>query len=324
MAQLVIVALCLGFSSCGSDGEDQVDTQPPYGQGGTGTDTDGSQDSEGNDDEGDAGVVPTTANYVLAAAIEKTRYPSGSTVTSNRFSTPVYEINEWSGRTVLKSYGTYSESRTFEFVYDLPDGVMRRWSLYDSEYTLENSLISEGRLETGERETYEYDSRNRLVSVTVRFGSHEEITRFTYDDKYNITGYEIYGDGELTSKGEVEYTSVPAKTFPLQCLNGNLFGVFDNCAFLESGLYGNTMPLYLIRKVTKTSFIGSGEISETEYEYTLDDNGYVSAMTGRWYSNSGTYIYEWNFEWQRVSTPSYTNWLFSDIGSPYYRYLHNL
>ena len=61
--------------------------------------------------------------------------------------------------------------------------------------------------------------------------------------------------------------------------------------------------------------------AEIEFDYTLDRNGYVTRMVKKNYGASKTYISTWNFEWKEVSTPSYTNWLFSDVTSPYYRYL---
>lgn len=74
--------------------------------------------------------------------------------------------------------------------------------------------------------------------------------------------------------------------------------------------------------VTKTNSSESESGFEFEYDYTLDKNGYVETMTQIRYDASETFFSTYTFEWTPVSTPSYTNWLFSDIGSPYYRYLH--
>lgn len=72
--------------------------------------------------------------------------------------------------------------------------------------------------------------------------------------------------------------------------------------------------MYLVDKISYND-------TEIVYDYTLDKNGYVIKMVETKYLVSGTYINTYTFEWRAVSTLSYSNWLFSDIGSPYYRYL---
>lgn len=70
-AMTLIAALCLGFSSCGSDDENPENTQPPYGQDGTGTD--GSQDPDDSESpvtepeeerDEDLNPIGTTASVV--------------------------------------------------------------------------------------------------------------------------------------------------------------------------------------------------------------------------------------------------------------------
>lgn len=275
---------------------------------------DTNQEDPSNSDE------PSSNNYVLLSATEKS---VNLNITTLELSNPIYEIDKWSGKTVLKSYDKYGESSYYSFIYELPDNVTCYCpSLYDIECTLNSRhLISETKIGR-ESYIYEYDSRNRPITITSQYGTSaqsKQTVSLTYDNTFNIISKKMTDyKGEILDEISVEYTAIPAKTIPLQCLDvtvGNIFDHFHKWPFTETGLYGNVIPLYLIQRI----IYSNGR--EIEFDYTLDNKGYVIEMIKKVYGASSTSISIWNFEWKSVSTPSYTNWLFSDITSPYYRYL---
>lgn len=296
------MAIAFSFSACGEEHiEQSMGITIP-----TGTDQD--ENSSDSDES-------SSNNYVLLSATEI----SSVNVALDEFSNPIYEV--YRGRSVLKSYDRYDEASYCTFTYSLPYNVaMHCPSLYDVECTVnEKGLISEAAIGR-ELHIYEYDSRNRPVMITVQYGSLVvQFVELAYDDKFNIIGYKKTDDeGKIIDEAEIEYTTIPSKAIPLQCLDvsvGDIFGCFYEWPFIEMGLYGNVIPLYLIQRIVYT------DGAEIEFDYTLDRNGYVTRMVKKNYGASKTYISTWNFEWKEVSTPSYTNWLFSDVTSPYYRYL---
>ncbi len=309
--------LCLGISvlsSCSKD-DDEIDSRPPIKE----ENGNISNENNGNNTDSDD---PTPGNYVLLSAIEKTRLSSGTTTTTNCFNNPVYEVNNWNGKTVLKSYDKYRDSPYCTFSYSLPKMIDCHSVTYDTEYTINIAdLISQEKI--GQQlNTYKYDSKNRLAEIKSQYGSEIQVEQLTYDDKYNIVSYKRKREKEILDEAIIEYTTIPAKSIPLQSLGisaGNVFSDICNWSLLEMGFYGNTIPLYLVKRILYSS---SGEEIELVYEYTLNKNGYVTEMIEMDYRADMTFVNTWNFEWKEVATPSYTNWLFSDMGSPYYRYLY--
>ena len=296
----IAIMLCGGFVGCGDDAGEKVSVLP--------------------DEPKDEPKDEPNSNYVLVSVTEKSRQPSGYTMTSTIFKSPVYEVDSWSGKTVLKSY-EWSSAYTHSYVYDLPNYVYHYSdSPYEEICTLANGLISE--LKIGrESQTFRYDKKHRLIETVNKYGTIEgPVSEFSYDDKYNMVGYKSTSNNELVDDIQIEYSTIPAKTIPLQCFDISAcqpFCVFFNqWPFLEMGLFGNSIPLYLVDKIKCLN-----DEVEKVYEYKLDENGYVIEMTQKDYRVDGTYLTTYNFEWKEVSTPTYTNWLFSDIGSPYYKYL---
>ena len=262
------------------------------------------------------------SSYVLFAATEKTRYPSGTTITTNCFDNPVYEVNSWNGKTVLKSYDKYSDSPYCTFTYALPKRIDCNSTISDMECTINTTgLISQEKI-GHQLNTYKYDSKNRLTEIKVQYGSEVQVERLTYDNTYNIVSYKRMREGTILGEAIIEYTTIPAKSIPLQSFDisfGSIFSEFCNWSLLEMGFYGNTIPLNLVKRILYTS--SSGEEAEKVYEYTLNESGYVVEILEMDHRASETFVKTWSFEWEEVVTPSYTNWLFSDMGSPYYRYL---
>ena len=296
-----VFALVIALSSCGEDepngSDDLFEPEIPENN----QENDNTQSEES-----------MSGNYVLYSAVEKTIYASGGAITMQQFCNPEYEVNPWSGRTVLKSLNGYV------FTYDFPNSV----STTEMSCTLNIAGLISSAETHWESYDFEYDAKNRLTSATIKVASEIHEKKYSYDNLYNIIGYKRILNGEVINETKVEYTTILAKTIPLQLLDAsarNEMWLLFKVPFMEIGLYGNSIPLYLIdRIVTKTS---TGEEIETVYEYKLNSNGYVEEMTVMDYLASQTFISKWEFEWLEVSTPSYTNWLFSDITSPYYRYI---
>lgn len=303
-----VLALVIALSSCGEDEPNESDDlfEPEIPENNQENDNTQSEES-------------MSGNYVLYSAVEKTIYASGGAITMQQFCNPEYEVNPWSGRTVLKSYDKYNDCPYCTFTYNLPNSVCFESSTNKMNCTLNiKGLISTAETHW-ESYDFEYDAKNRLTSATIKVASEIHEKKYSYDNLYNIIGYKRILNGEVINETKVEYTTILAKTIPLQLLAGNEMWLLFEVPFMEMGLYGNSIPLYLIdRIVTKSS---TGEEIETVYEYKLNSNGYVEEMTAMDYRASQTFISKWEFEWLEVSTPSYTNWLFSDITSPYYRYI---
>lgn len=306
---LFATMLCSGFAACGTEDNNENEVENEWNENDTPEDD---KDPE-NDDASDAICV-------LASVVKEDRLPSGTTTTTKIFDSPIYEVNKWNSRTVLKSYK--SSGSSYSFVYDLPNSVSYYPPYYDMECTLNSGgIISEAKIGR-ESHTFEYDNKHRLICRTMRYGSEIQVEEFSYDGKYNMVGYKRTRNDEILCEAEIEYSTIPAKTIPLQCFDssfGSVFNdVFSGWSFLEMGLYGNTIPLYLIERIVYKS---SDEEVEKTFEYSLNRSGYVVEMVEMDYRSSGTFITTYAFDWEAVSVSTYTNWLFSDIASPYYRYL---
>ena len=293
--QLFLLSLCT--VSCEDAGDDLVESD----------NTEETSPDEPNDNKN------TETNFVLASVMEESKFSTHTSVMETLNNT-IYEVNGWNKRTVLKSYK--SGSSVYNYVYDLPNSVQCLSSVYDMECTLNTKgLISEAKIGR-EVHTFKYDNKNRLIEQIQQYGSEANLIEYTYDSKYNMVCCK--SDNQEI---RIEYTVIPAKTIPMQWLaetSGSFFGRHE-FPFLEMGLYGNTIPLHLIDRIVCKWYDG-GEY-EKVYEYTLDENGYVVQMVEMAYYASGTVITTYTFEWEPVAIPTYTNWLFSDITSPYYRYL---
>ena len=134
-----------------------------------------------------------------------------------------------------------------------------------------------------------------------------------------------YKDGKVKTEAQFFYNDIKAKTIPLQAYltaDFNLPGGY-NTPLYEGGFYGVSIPTNLIsRIILKQPYLNDFE-TEYTYDYKLDSDGYVADMTEHRYDNTQTFISKYKYTWEPVITKSYTNWLFNDIRSPYYRILFN-
>lgn len=265
----------------------------------------------------------SSKNYVLLSVTEKIRNPSGMTSMSIYFSNPIYNVESWTGKTVLESYDWLDGARHYNYAFFVSDNSITCSHGTEKHDTFEYILNSDKRIvkaECGaELYSYSYDSRNRLTTIKSSFaGSASQVEELSYDDKYNLIGYKRKDENEeIFEFATIEYTTYPTKSMPWEYYDV-LSDICIDSYLLEQGFFGNTIPMYLVKRIVLNSL---GAESEKIYEYTLDKNGYVIEMIEMDYRTDMTFITTWNFEWKEVSVPSYSNWLFSDVGSPYYRYL---
>lgn len=302
---MMALMLSMSFSSILLSCGDDDDEQSPQGN-----------NISNNKDGTDTVKTDKSGYYIIKTINKETRYPSGSIYNSTEVETPVYTVNSWLGKTVMTSYN--GTSGKYEFTYSFPNNITctRPYTKDKFVYSLDNGLVK--KMDVGrESTTYEYDSRNRLTSATYQYGDAIETMTDTYTyDGYNMVEYKRTRDNDTLFYTKIEYTQIPAKTIPFQFFCDGLSGLFSifDWTVMETGAFGNSIPVYLIKKII------DGE-TERVYEYEFDKNNNVIEMKETRYDVSSTFISTFQIEWEAVSRPSYTNWLFSDQGSPYYRYI---
>lgn len=309
MPKITLVSLVLlSFIACG--GGDDDDNQQPQVPGNV---------NGGQVINSGGGGLLASGFYAIQNIKETVRTSSGSVYSSDIFSNPIYSVDGWFAKTVLKSYN--SNIGNYSYSYSFPNSFSGKTPNSEISCTYDNYRSHITKVTIGrENMNFEYDNKNRLTSVTVYYGSSLEATdKYTYDDKYNVIRFQRINGSNILIDTKFEYTQISAKGIPLQCFSSatSSLGVLFNqnlFPFLEIGAFGNSIPMYLISKVVES------DGTERLFDY-VTDNGWVVNMTEKVYMTSGTYIYSYDISWDAKSRASYTNWLFSDEGSPYYRYL---
>lgn len=284
----------------------------------------GDDDPPASDDKPSNPVTPDTpddpepeapsSKYMIISSIIETDNLSG--VPREIFANPKYNIAPWLRKTVLEGYDTYT------FKYNFPrTATMKCDYEYGSDdiidYTLATDHVTSFTgINSGDGELV-YDSKMRLITVKIALGSKRWEYSYMYDNTFNITEYKATHQGDVIESAKINYTSIPAKCAPLQWMFSTPYLMPDTqpWAFFEAGLFGNTMPLYLIDSVT------FGDGTEVEYSYITNHDGYVTQMREDKYMPNYHYITTYDITWESVSTPTYSNWLFNDESSPYSRYL---
>lgn len=270
--------------------------------------------------------TPSANPYkILLNVTESFSYSSGNNYENNVYHTNKYEVNEWSKKTVITSF-TKSGDDAWEYTYNLPYTIS--FSVYgvNNKLTLSDvyQFVAKQEATTGSEPSYyyTYDSKARLVECISSAGSR---IVYDYDDNYNIIKITKYRDNKLMEECKISYNDKISKTIPLQSYavglnNFDLPGEY-NINLYEAGFYGVSIPINLISNVIVDSYIGDYQRYEYEYDYTFDSDGYVDTMTTHRYDNTETFITTYKFTWEPISVYTYTNWLFNDVRSPYYRLL---
>lgn len=266
-------------------------------------------DGNGNETGGNGeNVTPelpeSAACYVLSSIVdtysEKNNTASG---TYGLFDNASYISVDWCERPVLESFEYVEGGEDLlrcRLVYALPSYVY----LYAGDECIKMSLNKDGYVKDIELDKYdtfvfEYDSNGRLVEQTDIYRDGDaapsyQTWTYSYDSSSNLVAYT---DDEC--EYNIEYTSIPAKTAPLQYWSNNLHDVmfWFEMPLLEAGLLGTAVPQCLVKKIAGVDEDGDSE--EIVYSYKVNANGYVKEMKAIWSSETSsepameTCMFEW-------------------------------
>ena len=243
------------------------------------------------------------ACYVLSSISdtysEKNNTASG---TYDLFGKASYISVDWCEHPVLESF-EYVEGEDLlkcRLVYALPSYVY----LYAGDECFKMSLNKDGYVKDIEIDKYdtfvfEYDSNGRLVGQTDIYREGDaapsyQTWTYSYDSSSNLVAYTDAG-----CEHKIEYTSITAKTAPLQYWSNNLHDVmfWFEMPLLEAGLLGTAVPQCLVKRIAGVDEDGNSE--EIVYSYKLNENGFVKEMKAIWSSEispepaTETCVFEW-------------------------------
>lgn len=242
------------------------------------------------------------------------------------FTSPVYTADSRTGNALLESFYDTPNKRTVRFMYALPlfvyvynDEVAKCRIKLNADGLVSDISINGINDFDATSYYYEYDEFSRLKKKTYRGSGGKEIIcyNFTYSEDGNMK--HIHVDYQYDNKPEeweysVEYADIPAKTAPLQFLDGDMFvEMFElnEWVLMEAGLLGNTSPHLLIQSLTETDLYDD---FMSLFSYKLDKNGYVSEMTAVSSASDWTNpeVVTCNFTWEKSSVPSFVQWHLSE------------
>ena len=244
----------------------------------------------------------STVCYVLSSIVDTySKQKNATSKTYGLFGKTSYISVDWCERPVLESfeYGDGEDVLKCRFVYALPSYVY----LYAGDHCIKMSLNKDGYIKDIELDKYdtfafEYDSKGRLVEQTDIYRDGDaapsyQTWTYSYDSSSNLVAYNVDG-----CEYNIEYTSIPAKTIPLQYWSNNLQGVmfWFEMPLLEAGLLGTAVPQCLVKRISGVDEDGSEEIV---YSYKVNANGYVKEMKAIWSSEispepeTETCVFEW-------------------------------
>lgn len=242
------------------------------------------------------------------------------------FTSPVYTADSRTGNALLESFYDTPNKRTVRFMYALPlfvyvynDEVAKCRIKLNADGLVSDISINGINDFDAESYYYEYDEFSRLKKKTYRSSGGKLIVcyNFTYSEVGNISHIKIdyqYNNNPDEWEYSVEYADIPAKTAPLQFLEGDMFAeIFElnEWVLMEAGLLGNTSPHLLIQSLTET---GLDDDFMSLFSYKLDKNGYVSEMTAVSSASDWTdpEVVTCNFTWEKSSVPSFVQWHLSE------------
>ena len=166
--------------------------------------------------------------YVLSSIVDTYSEKNTASETYGLFGKASYISVDWCERPVLESfeYGDGEDVLKCRFVYALPSYVY----LYAGDDCIKMSLTKDGYIKDIEFDKYdtfafEYDSKGRLVEQKDIYRDGDaapsyQTWTYSYDSSSNLVAYNVDG-----CEYNIEYTSIPAKTIPLQYWSNNLQGV---------------------------------------------------------------------------------------------------
>lgn len=239
------------------------------------------------DDTGDNGgnVTPELPEpavcYVLSSIVDTYSEKNTTSGTYGLFGKASYISVDWCEHPVLESFEYVDGGEDVlkcRLVYALPSYVY----LYAGDECIKMSLNKDGYVKDIELDKYdtfvfEYDSNGRLVEQTDIYRDGDaapsyQTWTYSYDSSSNLVAYTVDG-----YEHKIEYTSIPAKTAPLQYWSNNLQDVMlgFEMPLLEAGLLGTAVPQCLVKRISWVDEDGSEEVV---YSYKVNANGYVKEM----------------------------------------------
>lgn len=267
------------------------------------SEAEGNRNETGGNGENVTPELPeSTVCYVLSSIVDTySEKKNATSETYGLFGKTSYISVDWCERPVLESfeYGDGEDVMKCRFVYALPSYVY----LYAGDDCIKMSLNKDGYIKDIELDKYdtfafEYDSKGRLVEQTDIYRDGDaapsyQTWTYSYDSSSNLVAYNDCG-----CEYNIEYTSIPAKTIPLQYWSNNLQGVmfWFEMPLLEAGLLGTAVPQCLVKRISGVDEDGSEEIV---YSYKVNANGYVKEMKAIWSSEispepaTETCVFEW-------------------------------
>lgn len=264
----------------------------------------------------------TPVKKILLKVTDRNSFTDGTSYVHTAYEVEKYEVNKWSNQTVVIQFSTGTK---FIYKYDLPYSISLDFAGEEINNKLNNMFIESQEAPTlsGDNYQYIYDSKARLSECRGSLGSR---VVYNYDNNYNIVKITNFSNDEKTMEINISYNDLKSKTIPLQAYEigfgvGGYLPGFYNINLYEAGFYGVSIPINLMARASVTYTSSSLNSYDVEYEYTFDADGYVDTMTEYRFTKTETFIDNYSFTWGQVSANTYTNWLFNDIRSPYYRLL---
>lgn len=259
-------------------------------------------ETDGNGENVTPELPESSVFYVLSSIVDTYSKKNTAPETYGLFGKASYISVDWCERPVLESfeYGDGEDVLKCRFVYALPSYVY----LYAGDDCIKMSLNKDGYIKNIELDKYdtfafEYDSKGRLVEQTDIYRDGDaapsyQTWTYSYDRSSNLVAYNDCG-----CEYNIEYTSIPAKTIPLQYWSNNLQDVmfWFEMPLLEAGLLGTAVPQCLVKRISGVDEDGYSE--EIVYSYKVNANGYVKEMKAIWSSEispepaTETCVFEW-------------------------------
>lgn len=319
LALCIVATPLLLLTSCDKDEPDNKTGNSSNNGTNSGNNNGSSNNSSSSNDNQDSDIS-LNMHYALERIDKTTKYAT-HTSSATIFSSPSYNSHNNYAWMVLYSYN--GEYQSVNITYNrLTSIVVDEYNINTYTLNTKGLIVKKVQDHNGKypdyTTTYSYDSKNRLTEVYNDAPGEGWIKyNISYDAYYNIS--EVIRQGNLGSgiftEGErYEYSNRIAKMVPWYFAS---FLYEYELPLLEQGVFGPSMPVNLV------TAIRSSETYEllVEFSYTINVAGYVTKIVKKSYLPSETVITTYTLKWKEVSKSSYTEWLYTDVTSPFYRYL---
>lgn len=216
---------------------------------------------------------------------------------------PLYITPSWSSRPVLYAYSSESEydgsNTNYEYEFYWKPGVI---NVFKNGELFANVSLNAGKVSSISMFTngnliysnyFRYDTNNFLTDNIYNGSEVEDDMTYLYDNESRLKKFEM-NEGGKTSLF-FEYTSIPSLTFvPLNFRYSSPVLEYFEGILMEAGLMGNPFSDYLAASCTEKSEYDEKIVyGKIEYNYTIDENGYVLEMEVKTNSSKTVYYFAW-------------------------------